>query len=187
MATEPETLDFDDLLSRTRIFAELLAIYLRSSPRIQEAIREMAAMANDESLAPGDRESAYAAVAGALLASAPGHVAVARAEIRQPPNRHGRAAREREQAVFGRRLKEKRVAKKLKQQELAELAGVRQSAISMMENGQCRPQGTTLARLAAVLGVEKNDLWPVREASSNANGSPPKTRPARKDRSARPR
>ena len=141
MATEPRSFDFEQLLSRTPIFVELMAIYLRSSPGIQEAIGELVHLANDSSLAASERERAQAAIAGALLAFADPEARAERVrEAQRPGSRGGKSLPVRQQVVFGQRLKEKRTASKLTQEELARRAGVRQSAISMMERGSVAPR-----------------------------------------------
>jgi len=55
--------------------------------------------------------------------------------------------------VFAERLQTLRKQKGLTQHELAQRVGLRQSAISMMEGAQCRPQPSTLTKLAKQLGV----------------------------------
>lgn len=59
-------------------------------------------------------------------------------------------------------LKEARLAKKLTQDELAELSGVTQAAISSIERGDVQsPSWDTVAKLCAALRMKPADVFPV--------------------------
>ncbi len=60
-------------------------------------------------------------------------------------------------------LKELRTRKGYSQQELADLSDVAQHTISEIELGRRKPQGRTLRKMAAALGVEVSDLLEVEE------------------------
>ncbi len=60
-------------------------------------------------------------------------------------------------------LKELRTRKGYSQQELADLSDVAQHTISEIELGRRKPQGRTLRKMAAALGVEVSDLLEVQE------------------------
>jgi len=49
----------------------------------------------------------------------------------------------------------------LSQSELAEKVGIGQSSISMMLKRHCRPQRSTIKRLAVALDVQPDQLWPA--------------------------
>ncbi len=57
-------------------------------------------------------------------------------------------------------LKQKRVERGLKQCQLAKLAGVHHSGLSMLENGYDRPSYQTAAKLAKVLKTTPEVLFP---------------------------
>jgi transcriptional regulator with XRE-family HTH domain len=61
---------------------------------------------------------------------------------------------------FGRRLRLARRRASLSQEDLGQRSGVRQDTISHYETGQCRPDLTTLWRLASVLHVEIGYFFP---------------------------
>lgn len=67
------------------------------------------------------------------------------------------------------RLEEMRRKRKLTQVELAQRAGVGQSAISEIERGSCKPSFDLLVRLAKALECTLNDLVDLDEFSANAN------------------
>jgi DNA-binding XRE family transcriptional regulator len=188
VAPELESCDFEELLCKARSFAELMGVYLQSSPKLREAIIDMVELAQDEATGPADRDRAYATIASALLASTNAEAwAAGVRESREPLSAEKKAALDSQQAVFGERLREQRMARRLTQAELAERVGVGQSAISTMEDGKCCPQGTTLAKLAAALGVEKNDLWPAARPARAANGAPAARREAQDGARSMPR
>lgn len=69
-------------------------------------------------------------------------------------------------------LKNKRLSKKLTQQELAEKLGVARTSISMWEMGEAMPRAGKLAALAEVLGCTIDDLFAegaaeIRDESQN--------------------
>ena len=68
-------------------------------------------------------------------------------------------AMEEEEAAFADRLEELMAARKMSQAQLAKLVGVGQPAISMMLKRKCRPQRSTVAKLATALGVDPKKLW----------------------------
>ena len=65
----------------------------------------------------------------------------------------------------GRKLRIQRVTAGLRQSELAELAGVHQTAISHLELGKRGTTQETLAVLADVLGCDVTDLLPDKAAA----------------------
>lgn len=54
-----------------------------------------------------------------------------------------------------------RRARTIKQADLARLVGVTQETISKFERGILRPSADVQARLAAVLGASREDLFPT--------------------------
>ena len=62
---------------------------------------------------------------------------------------------------IGERLRELRVQRALRQEDLAELAGVGKNTINRIEKNHTEPHMTTLRKLAEALGVEPAEL--VRE------------------------
>lgn len=66
------------------------------------------------------------------------------------------------------KLRAARRAKSMRQEDLAEAAGVSQSTIVRLENGQNEPTFSTALRIARALGVSPMDLWeaePIAEAA----------------------
>lgn len=59
----------------------------------------------------------------------------------------------------------RRIAR-LTQEQLADLAGVKQATISQIENGEVtRPEYTTVARLARALNISPEELFPLQSDS----------------------
>lgn len=70
-----------------------------------------------------------------------------------------------------RRIRDLRVARGLKQVELAERAGVSAVSLNRIERGRQEPSLGSLARLAAVLGVDPADLLPRPARARDAAGA----------------
>jgi transcriptional regulator with XRE-family HTH domain len=74
------------------------------------------------------------------------------------------------------RLKELRIRKGYSQQELADMSTVAQHTISTIEMGQRAPQGRTLRKLAAALGVDVEELTiPKADAPPPSEAAGPET------------
>ena len=70
------------------------------------------------------------------------------------------------QIRFGRKLKIARVSADLRQSDLAELAGIDQTYISLLERGKREnPTLKTIEALAAALGCAVEDLMPDKAAA----------------------
>ena len=54
--------------------------------------------------------------------------------------------------LLGKRIKEIRKQKNLTQEQLAQRSGIRQSNISLIENGNCSPTISTLQQIASGMG-----------------------------------
>jgi len=63
--------------------------------------------------------------------------------------------------VFGERLRELRLKRKLTQTEVAERSGLLQHHISQLENGVGMPTLATILKLAAAIGCKPTDLLSV--------------------------
>jgi DNA-binding XRE family transcriptional regulator len=160
VVTWNQNLNYEDLLTKCRVFVELLPMYLRCSSKVQEIIVEMAKLIGSPESAEEDRERACGTVAGALLAFATDEQSSAHRPHRLSIPSETRALMAEHQRALAARLKSLRQEKNWTQEELARRSGVGQSAISTIENGQCRPQAGTLVKLAEALGVSKNEFLP---------------------------
>jgi transcriptional regulator with XRE-family HTH domain len=60
--------------------------------------------------------------------------------------------------VFGQRLRELRLRRKLTQKDVADRAGLLQHHISQLENGVGMPTLATMLKLAAAIGCKPTDL-----------------------------
>lgn len=60
--------------------------------------------------------------------------------------------------VFGKRLRELRLKRKLTQVQVAEQSGMMQNHISELEHGERMPSLVTLLKLAAAIGCKPTDL-----------------------------
>lgn len=69
----------------------------------------------------------------------------------------------------GNRIKEERKKKKLTQQQLGVLIGVKHNTISSYENATNAPEQDSLFKIAKALGISVDDLFPPTEASVQNN------------------
>ena len=65
------------------------------------------------------------------------------------------------------RLKERRAALGVNQQELGRLAGVSRQTISLIERGDYSPSVTLALKLAAICGVQVEDIFTYQEDHCN--------------------
>lgn len=65
------------------------------------------------------------------------------------------------QQMFGNRLRELRIQKKLTQEQLGEYIGVTPNAIGQFERGNMYPNFETLYRIIAVLDIDANLFFPA--------------------------
>jgi len=87
------------------------------------------------------------------------------AEAEQADGADARRELDDEEATFAERLQSHLERLHLTQAELARKIGVGQSAISMMLKRKCRPQRSTVEKLAEALNVRFEELWPARGKS----------------------
>ncbi len=69
--------------------------------------------------------------------------------------------------LLGQRIKELRIAKKLKQSELAELIGIEPRSVSKIESGFHFPKDENLEKFAIALEVEIKDLFVFEHTKSS--------------------
>ena len=67
---------------------------------------------------------------------------------------------DRQEATFAERLRAAMAEKGLTRAELAAKVGIGQPAISMMLKRACRPQRKTVEKIATVLDLKAEELWP---------------------------
>jgi transcriptional regulator with XRE-family HTH domain len=68
-------------------------------------------------------------------------------------------------SLIANRLRDVRVLKRITQIQLRLSTGINQSKISLIENGYVKPREDEKKRLARVLGVEPQDIFPGKGAS----------------------
>ncbi len=157
---------FEGWLQASEAYLQVRSVLRRCPAPVQQFVQEMEEEGLRTSQSAEDRQQACAAIAAAVMAHAGA-----------PPDRlspkHAVMVR------FAEQMRTLRAKKGLTQAELGCRVGVQQSAISMMESGQFRPQPETLNKLAQQLGVGPQELWPQPERDT-ANGRPSRRRPGRR-------
>ncbi len=149
----------DDLEKRVGClaFARLLEAYLALSKSHRATVNRMVRIVNDANADLDERERALDALMDALSVSTP--------SFSGTPNESSdvgavQEEMDREQDSFATRLRRALTARRMTQTELAAKIGVNQSAVSMMINRDCRPQRSTVTKIARALDVQPDELWP---------------------------
>jgi DNA-binding XRE family transcriptional regulator len=166
-----KTIRKSDLLV-SQVFLEMLPVYLRSPESVQTALRECAETLEVSTATEGERWEACRVAAQYLFEPqlAEGQLVSAEEFGRSIPAGLREAMHAQDQS-FVDNLKRLMNEKGLTQAQLAQAVGVRPSAMSMLLKRRRRPQRRTLEKLAAVLGVAPQELWPPLELASRRNGS----------------
>jgi lambda repressor-like predicted transcriptional regulator len=138
-------------------FARLLGAYLDLSESHKATVNRMVQIVSDASADLDERERALDVIMDALSLSAPPCPGTPNGS---PEGAAVRAEMDREQDTFATRLRTLLAAKGMTQINLAARIGVHQSAISMLLNRNCRPQRSTVEKLARALEVTPEELWP---------------------------
>lgn len=152
----------DVLMENVKLYVAIRNAYDQCDPEIQAVVDCMIRIWNNEESTEDERKRAIHTITDAIFPSESvdtldfcGHLA------KRDPSGHNVAMIE-EERTFAQRLSTVMTEKGVTQEELASAIGVGQSAISNMLNRQCRPQRKTVARIAAALGVDPEELWNVK-------------------------
>ena len=146
-----------------QFFADFFRAYTEASDEVQDVIRSMVEIVNDEGASEDEVFAALNTLAEALFPSYHnGELGIDLEDLRTLPNAPKEALKEFDSgdAVFADRLSEAMKEKKMSQADLAQRIGIQQPAISMMLGRKCHPQRSTVQRLADALGIPSSRLWP---------------------------
>lgn len=157
--------DSNRILSVT--FAQVFRAYKEASDEVQEVIGDMCDLINDPDIDPDDHEAAVATLVEALFpTSHNGKLGIDIEDLREVGIKESPQFVEEikkfdaDEVTFSDRLKTILEQRNMKQDELAELIGVQQPAVSMMLARKCRPQRKTLERIAEAFKMPIEELWP---------------------------
>ena len=148
----------------SELFAQCFRAYLECSDHVQDVIRDMVNLVNDPETDEEIREAAHATITEALFPSFHDGSLGIDLEAWEKAECRTNAALfrelDREEATFAERLARLMEEKGITQSQLASEIGVGQPAISMMLSRDCRPQRRTVEKIARVLNVSGEELWP---------------------------
>lgn len=153
----------DASLLTSEQFAVVFQAYLECSDNIQAAIREMVEIVNDPESDEEEKFAAVSTIADALFPAS--HNGVLGADLFATDDDDVEITKllerlDQKEASFADRVAELLGVKGMTQGELASAIGIGQPAISMMLSRQSRPQHRTVEKIAKVLRVDPEDLWP---------------------------
>lgn len=151
-----------ELVSKVSAFAEFHCAYRECSDEVRQIVDTMVSVVRDPRCDEDERFEAILTIAEALF---PKMMAenVEMLEEALAANHSIPAAMEAQEGEFSRRVSALMAERGITQQELAERAGIGQSAVSMLLSRQCRPQMRTVKKFAEALGVSTADLFPPLE------------------------
>jgi DNA-binding XRE family transcriptional regulator len=149
----------------SEMFARVFQAYLECSDEVQSAIRQMVIIVNDEDATQDEREAAVVTISEALFPSKhKGDLGIDLEDcdriLTKDESKKLLQQLDAEEASFAERLRQIMDLRDMTQGDLAQAIGVGQSAISMMLSRDCRPQRRTVEKLAEILKVSIEDLWP---------------------------
>jgi lambda repressor-like predicted transcriptional regulator len=154
----------DGNIIASQLFAEVFQAYLECSNEVQVAIRDMVKVVHSSDATDDERSAALFTIAEALFPSR--HNGALGFCLETCEKEAPREIREvlhhmnKEEATFANRLEAALESKGMTQGDLAAAIGVGQPAISMMISRNCRPQRRTVEKIANVLKVAPEELWP---------------------------
>jgi predicted XRE-type DNA-binding protein len=162
--TAPNNKGTDGNLIASQLFAQVYQAFLECSDKVQKAIQDMVQIVNAPDATADEREAALETMAEALFPSKDnGTLGIDLEDCdRSEPEDDLTILRqlEQEEATFAERLSALLESRNMTQSELANAIGVGQPAISMMLSRNCRPQKRTVEKIAQVLKVNPEDIWP---------------------------
>jgi len=154
----------DGNLIASQMFAQVYQAFLECSDDVQKAVQDMVQIVNAPDATVDEREAALETMAEALFPSKHnGTLGISLEDCdRFAPKDDLAILRQmdQEEATFADRLNALLEAKNMTQSELANAIGVGQPAISMMLSRNCRPQKRTVEKIAQVLKVTPEEIWP---------------------------
>lgn len=146
-------------------FADVFQSYLECSDEVQAAIIEMVKIVKAPDATDEERESALETMAEALFPAKhnnnigidfdDGYESEAPVEVKRVLMQM-----EKEEAGFSERVSVLLEKRNMTQRDLAAGVGIGQPAISMILSRNCRPQKRTVEKIAKVLMVSPEELWP---------------------------
>lgn len=140
--------------------------YLEASDEVQEVIDAMARIVANEQADAEDRASALDTLTDALFPRMhEGELGIDLIDVKMRPHDETDAPAIEtkmadQEATFATRLASVMETQNISQEQLAEMTGVGQSAISMMLARNCRPQRRTIKKITDALKMNPQDLWP---------------------------
>lgn len=158
-------------------FAKVLRAYLAHDKEDREGIAKMATIICDPEADPDEVQGALETMRDGLYPT--GFVDLEGCGYGNQEEKDVADDMDNEEASFADRLASTMKAKGVSQVELASLIGVGQPAVCMMLARDCRPQRRTVEKLAAVLGVSPQDLWPSYQTSAPGGDGSSSTSPFR--------
>lgn len=150
-----------------RIFAEFLPAYLAQSPEMREMIHRMVAIVTDSEADEDDRVMALHTLYDVLFPEPSPYDGLSGIDLddlkRFATGEMKEAFEEldREQTAFAERLRAAMAAKGMTLARLAETVGMDQAALAGLLDLQWRPQSPLVAKIAEVLGMRTEELWPA--------------------------
>lgn len=163
----------DPELMTSRMFAQILQSYMECSDEIQEVIRDMAAIVNDPEATETERSMACSTIAEALFPSRhAGYLGIDLEEAELLDAGDSKEFKEacdsmnEEESCFADRVQAILKTRGMSQAALADACQIGQSAVSNLFSRRSRPQRRTIDKIAKVLDVSPDEIWPIEGAQA---------------------
>lgn len=150
------------LEANLQTYIEFQSAYDQCDSEIQEVVKDMLNIIRSEDASDDEKKRASATVMEALFPSlAADYCEVELAAANHPNSMEREMQLDEQEKTFSARVRAQMEAKGITQEQLADLVGVSQPAISLILNREARPQQRTVKKFAEALGVSEEELWPV--------------------------
>ncbi len=152
----------DVLMENVKLYVAIRNAYDQCDPEIQEVVDRMVKIWNSEDATLDEKNRAIHTITDAIFPSESVDILDLCRDLARTDVTGRNQEMIEEERVFADRLSAVMADRGTTQEELAAAIGVGQSAISNMLARRSRPQKRTVAKIASALGVDPQELWPIK-------------------------
>lgn len=147
--------------------ASFIGAFFECSPAVQDVVREMIAIIEDDEASFEDKDAAANTLYEALFPLRTADFCdMEEGAYKSPSFLQAGEDLEAEHEAFSDRVRALMEKNNVTQEALANAAGISQPAVSNILTRKSRPQRRTVAKFAAALGVAPEELWPEYESAT---------------------
>lgn len=144
--------------------ASFIGAFFECPPAVQQVVREMITIIEDDEASPEDKDAAANTLYEALFPSrAADFCDLEESAYKSPAFQQANEELEAEHDAFSDRVRVLMRKSNITQEMLANATGISQPAVCNILTRKARPQRRTVVKFAAALGVSPEELWPEYE------------------------